>query len=153
MIAVSDAIIRRAGPADLAALEPMMAAFSAVEQIAWDAVQVRPAIDRLLASDDAGVILVCERGGVRIGYAVVTWGFDLEFAGRDAFLTELFIEPVHRRHHLGGALLEAALTAARAAGAAALHLLVDPTNPPAIALYRRADFEPSHRVMMTKRLR
>lgn len=153
MSAVGDAIIRRAAPADLAALEPMMAAFSALEQIAWDAVNVRPAIDRLLSSDDVGVILVGEVGGAPIGYAVVTWGFDLEFAGKDAFLTELYVDAAHRRHHLGGRLLEAALTAARAAGAAALHLLVDPANPPAIALYRRADFEPSHRVMMTKRLR
>ncbi len=145
--------IRRATVADLAALEPMMIAFNASEGIAFDPVVARTAVDRLLVSDDVGLILIGDVSGAAIGYAVVTWGFDLEFAGRDAFLTELFVEPAHRRHHIGGALLEASLTAAVTAGAAALHLLVDPTNPPAIALYRRADFEPSHRVMMTKRLR
>jgi GNAT superfamily N-acetyltransferase len=149
----SDApIIRRAGAADRDALEPMMAAFNAAERIAWDPARARAALDRLLGTDDVGLILVAEQGGGAIGYAVVTWGFDLEFAGRDALLTELFVDPAHRRHHVGVALLEAVVTAARTAGAAALHLLVDPANPPAIALYRRSDFEPSHRVMMTKLL-
>ena len=116
--------------------------------------RARPAIARLLANDDLGVILLAVADdGAAIGYTVVTWGFDLEFAGRDALLTEIFVDARQRRHRLGIALIEAAITAARAAGAAALHLMVDPANPPAIALYRRADFEPSHRVMMTKRLR
>jgi ribosomal protein S18 acetylase RimI-like enzyme len=150
---MSGVAIRRATAADLAALEPMMAAFNASEQIAWDPVRARPAVDRLLASDELGVILLAETGGAPIAYAVVTWGFDLEFAGRDAFLTELFVEPSYRRRHVGARLLEASLSAARAGGAAALHLMVDPANPTAIGLYRRADFEPSQRVMMTKRLR
>jgi len=32
--------------------------------------------------------------------------YDLEFAGRDAFVTELFVEPESRRRGLEGRLLE-----------------------------------------------
>jgi GNAT superfamily N-acetyltransferase len=146
--------IRRAVPGDLAALEPMMIAFNAVEQIAWDPAAARPALARLLETDDVGFILVAtDAHDAPVAYTVVTWGFDLEFNGRDASLTEMFVEPAHRRHHVGLHLLETAAARATAAGAAALHLLVDPANPNVLALYRRADFEPSHRVMMTKRLR
>ena len=142
-------MIRRAVPDDLAALAPLMVEFNQSEQIAWDPDVARPAIERLLASDEVGFILAALEDDVLIGYTVVTWGFDLEFAGRDAMLTELFIAPSHRRKHLGTALVEAAMARAGAAGAAALHLMVDPAKPGAIALYRRADFEPSRRVMMT----
>jgi ribosomal protein S18 acetylase RimI-like enzyme len=159
--------IRRATLDDLAALEPMMVAFNAAEHIAWDPASARPAVERLLASDELGFILVAAdafgaaeaaaptgsvtRGdGALAGYTVVTWGFDLEFAGRDAMLTELYVGPAHRRHHLGTTLVESAMARAADSGAAAIHLMVDPANPGAIALYRRADFEPSRRVMMTR---
>jgi ribosomal protein S18 acetylase RimI-like enzyme len=144
-------VIRRAGPTDAAALEPLMIAFDAAEHIAWDAERVRPAIARLLESDDAGVIVVAEAGAL-VGYVVVTWGFDLEFAGRDAFVTEIFVDAAHRGHRLGSALLDAAMDAARAGGAVALHLLVDPANAPALAMYVRAAFERSHRTLMTRML-
>jgi ribosomal protein S18 acetylase RimI-like enzyme len=141
--------IRRAGPHDRAALEPLMAEFYAAEQMPWDATVVRPALDRLLASDEVGVVFVAEQGGALVGYAIITWAFDLEFAGRDAGLTDMFVAQAHRQRRVGQALLDAALAAARAGGAAALHLLVDPANLPAVALYRRGGFATSHRRPMT----
>lgn len=30
------------------------------------------------------------------GYAMISYGFDIEYAGRDAFLTELWLEPESR---------------------------------------------------------
>src|SRR5262245_46109406 len=99
----------------------MMVAFNVAEQIAWDPRAARPAIERLLTSDEVGLILVADdpltsavtRGGAGLaGYTVVTWGFDLEHGGRDAMLTELFVDPVYRRHHLGTALVETAMTRA-----------------------------------------
>jgi ribosomal protein S18 acetylase RimI-like enzyme len=141
--------VRRAKPVDATALLPLMRAFNVAERIAWDPVRARPAIDRLLGSDDVGVILVAVHADALAGYAVVTWGFDLEYAGRDAFLTELFVEPAHRRRAVGRALLDAASAAAWSGGATALHLLVDPGNGGAIALYEGAGFERSPRIVMT----
>lgn len=146
-------MVRRARPEDLEALIPLMISFNAVEEVAWEPAKARPALEHLLASDQAGVIVVAARGDALVGYAVVTWGFDLEFAGRDAFLTEIFVKPVHRRGGVAGSLLEGVMAAGRAAGAAALHLMVYPDNAPAISLYQRAGFARIPRVAMTRPLR
>lgn len=130
-----------------------MIAFYAAEQIAWNSPRVRPALERLLGSDEIGVILVAEHAGALVGYAIVTWGFDLEFAGRDAGLTDMLVDAAHRQRRVGRALLDAAITAARDGGASALHLLVDPANPPALALYRSGGFETNRRVSMTHVIR
>ena len=145
--------VRRARPADRDALVTLMIAFNVIEQVAWDPRASMPALEHLLASDQTGAIAVAEAGGALAGYAVVTWGFDLEFAGRDAFLTEIFVAPVHRRGGVARALMYAVIDSARAAGAAALHLMVYPDNTPAIALYERAGFTRIPRVAMTRTLR
>ena len=49
------------------------------------------------------MLLEAERG--LCGYFVLTWGFDLEWNGRDAFLSELFLIPDARGKALGAAAL------------------------------------------------
>jgi ribosomal protein S18 acetylase RimI-like enzyme len=129
-------IIRDAGPRDHAALLDMMEVFNRGERIDMRREVVGPALSRLLADQSLGRLLIAEEGG----YALLTWGFDLEFGGRDAFLTEIFVRPEARRGGLGRALLDAVLRAAREAGAGAVHLGVYPDNEPALALYRAAGF-------------
>src|SRR5207248_8542832 len=85
-----------------------------------------------------------------VGYAVGTFGYDLEFAGPDAFVTELFVNPRHRRAGLGAQLLDATVSALREAGALAVHLLVWPRNERARRLYARAGFEEMPRLVMTR---
>jgi ribosomal protein S18 acetylase RimI-like enzyme len=82
----------------------------------------------------------------------VTFGFDLEYGGKDAFLTELWIVPDQRHRGLGRTALEAAEEYARQGGAHALHLLVRHDNSTARGLYQRAGYETEPRVVMTKRL-
>jgi GNAT superfamily N-acetyltransferase len=146
-------LIRRARRGDLDALVPLMVAFNAFEHIEWDPIASRPALELLLATEDVGVVFVAEDDGALGGYAIVTWSFDLEFGGRDAGLTDLFVSPSHRRHGVGRALIDAIAETAVARGASALHLLVDPTNAPAKALYARSGFARNHREPMTRRLR
>jgi len=100
------------------------------------------------------VVLVAEeRVGRRLaGYVVATFNYDLEFAGADAFVTELFVLPAARGRGIGRRLLDAAATKVRGAGAGALHLLVHPGNRVARALYRKAGFEEVPRRVMTRAL-
>jgi ribosomal protein S18 acetylase RimI-like enzyme len=106
---------------------------------------------RLLASPEVGGAWLVERGGAVIGYAIVTYGYDLEYGGRDAVLTELWIDAGprrRRRHRRAAAALEPHLVAA---GVGALHLQVRPDNP-ARHLYDRAGFVASPRIVMTRKL-
>jgi ribosomal protein S18 acetylase RimI-like enzyme len=113
---------------------------------------VEAALRRLLAEPALGSVILMEWQGRPAGYAIVTLGFDLEFHGSDAYLTDLWVEPWARGRGLARPLLDAAEAAARAAGARALHLTVRPDNAPALALYARAGIKTSHRRFLSKGL-
>jgi len=79
--------------------------------------------------------------GETAGYAVIAFGFSLEFGGRDAFLDELFIVEACRGQGIGSAALSAVCAWARHEGLCALHLEVERDNKAAKALYTRTGFE------------
>jgi ribosomal protein S18 acetylase RimI-like enzyme len=145
--------LRVARAADTEALLALMQPFNRSEDIPWRPRRVAAALERLLAEPRLGVVLVAEQaGGTLAGYVVATYNYDLEFAGADAFVTELFVRPEARRAGIARRLLEAVAREVRRAGAAALHLLVRPDNAKARALYRKAGFDEIPRLMMTRQL-
>ena len=87
-----------------------------------------------------------------MGYLVLTWGFDLEWSGRDAFLTELYLVASARARGLGRECLAHAERIARAHDAHALHLMVRDENLPARKLYARAGYVSPPRLFLTKEL-
>lgn len=143
--------LRRATPADLAALLPRTRALNAHEGIAIDDEALAAALRRLLAEPALGGAWLVERDGAPRGYAIVTFGYDLEFGGRDAYLTELWIDEDARGEGAGAAALGALPDVLRGLGVRALHLQVRPDNP-ARRLYERSGFVASPRVIMTRRL-
>jgi len=143
---------RGASGEDLAAVLEMMEGFNAEESIPFDREVFRPRLERLVADQGLGRVLVFEVDGATAGYAIVTWGYDLEYGGRDAFLTELFVRPDRRRRGIGKQALAAAEDAARAGGAHALHLLVRHENAEALRLYGKAGFRTEPRAVMNKDL-
>lgn len=143
--------LRPANLDDRAELLPRTLALNANEGIAIDPGTLEAALDRLLGDPGLGGVWMIERDGAVIGYAIVTFGYDLEFGGRDAYLTELWIDPPARGGGAGGEALRLLEPALRAADVQALHLGVRPENP-AIRLYERSGFVASPRVFMTRRL-
>lgn len=141
--------MRLATEADVPTLLPMMVAFNQFEGIKWDAKLGEAPLRKLLRSPELGRVLlfVAEEP---IGYAVVTFGFDLEFNGRDAFLTEIYLVPSVQGHGLGGQALELLLSDTRSQGAGALHLQVRPDNQHALSLYRAAGFIGTTRLFFSK---
>jgi ribosomal protein S18 acetylase RimI-like enzyme len=144
---------RPAIEADLPAILTMMEDFNAIEAIPFDRASFTPRVRELMGDRAIGGILVFDVDGAPAGYAIVTWGWDLEFGGRDAFLTELYVSAERRRHGVGRQGLAAAQAFAKEHGAHALHLLVRHDNAPARALYDADGFAAQPRLVMTKRLR
>jgi ribosomal protein S18 acetylase RimI-like enzyme len=136
---------------DLATLLPRTRALNAHEGIPVDVGALEVALSRLLGDPSIGRVWLVERERAVIGYAIVTFGYDLEFAGRDAFLTELWIDPAARSQGAGSAALRLLDPELRALDVHALHLQVRPDNP-ALRLYERSGFIASPRVTMTHRL-
>lgn len=110
------------------------------------------ALRGLLAAPDRGLVWVIEQRGEPAGYLVLTWGYSLEFHGRDAFIDELYLAPRYRGVGLGRQAVEWAEAVCRAQGAGALHLEVELDNQRAHALYRRSGFAERGLRLMTKRL-
>jgi ribosomal protein S18 acetylase RimI-like enzyme len=144
--------VRVATDGDVPSLLDMMTAFNAAEAIAWSRAEGESALRRLLADVSLGVVGLIVEGAETRGYFVLTWGFDLEWGGRDAWLTELYLRDEARGAGIGAPALAQVEASAREHGARALHLMVRPENARAVRLYERAGFEAPPRVCLSKRL-
>jgi ribosomal protein S18 acetylase RimI-like enzyme len=146
-------VIRRATAADAAQIVPMAVALYQLEELPFDVPRARAALDRLIGEADLGFAVVADDpSGPLAGYGICTFGFDLEFAGRDAFITEVLITEAWRGRGLGHALLEGLEREARASSVEALHLLVRPENEAALALYQARGYLRNPRLFLSKRL-
>lgn len=134
------------------ALLDHMVDFNAHEAIPWSREAGAVALQTLLADASIGLVRWVRCEGVRCGYCVLTWGFDLEWNGREAWLTELYLLPDARGRGLGLGVVRAIEALAIEHGARALHLQVRLENTRALALYRRAGFEDPGRRVLTRKL-
>lgn len=144
--------LRRATVDDVALVFPRTRGLNDHEGIEISDAALEGALRTLLAAPDLGGIWMVVRDEAPIGYAIVTFGYDLEFSGRDAWLTELWIDEAARGNGTGGTVLELLDPELRALGVRAVHLQVRPENP-AMRLYERSGFVTSPRRIMTRRLR
>lgn len=140
--------LRPATVDDLALVLPRTRALNAHEGITTSGELIAAALRGLLDNPALGGVWLV--GEPIVGYAIVTYGYDLEFAGREAWLTELWIDEPARGQGAGAAALAALEDELPRLGVRALHLQVRPENP-AVRLYERAGFAASPRLVMTKR--
>jgi ribosomal protein S18 acetylase RimI-like enzyme len=102
-----------------------------------------------------GVVLVAEEDAAVVGFVAVLTRYSSDEPDDDpaafAYLTDLVVEPAHRRRGLGRKLLEAAEARARAAGVDCLRLSVKAGNAGAQALYVECGFE-GYELVLEKRL-
>ena len=131
---------RVAEPADADALVEMMRDFNEHERIAFDESEVRAVLAQLFANDAYGLACLILLGGQVAGYVVLTFGFSIEFRGRDALIDELFVRDEFRGRGLATAALRHAEGLCRERGIRALHLEVDRQNTRAQSVYARAGF-------------
>jgi ribosomal protein S18 acetylase RimI-like enzyme len=142
--------IRSAALDDVAEVLPRSRSLMAHEAIELGDDVLEAALRRLLADASLGGVWLIEDNGV-VGYAIVTYGYDLEFGGRDAYLTEFWIDDSYRGRGAGTTVLDLLADELRTRDIRALHLQVRPENP-ARRLYERAGFTASPRLVMTRRL-
>jgi ribosomal protein S18 acetylase RimI-like enzyme len=143
---------RTATLADAPAILEMMSDFNQHEAIPFDRAIFAPRLAALVADPTLGGVLLFSLDDATAGYAIVTYGYDLEYGGRDAFLTELWVVESARGLGAGKLGLAAAEAYAKEHGAHALHLLVRHDNAVARALYDRSGYTAEPRVVMTKPL-
>ncbi|MGF1513658.1 MAG: GNAT family N-acetyltransferase [Elainellaceae cyanobacterium] len=158
-------MFRRATQADVPALLGLVQAFYQESNYPFDRAKAQRSLALLIESPHFGQACLIKYGGecpsgelfearpaaITVGYAILTFGFSLEYGGRDAILDELYICPKSRNRGLGTAAIAYLESVCLAEGIGALHLEVERDNS-AASLYRRLGFEAHNRDFMTKGL-
>jgi ribosomal protein S18 acetylase RimI-like enzyme len=141
---------RLAEPDDLALLLDLMGQFYAIDGYPFETASARAALATLVEDATRGRLWLIERDGAAVGYLALTFGYSLEYRGRDAFIDELFIVAAQRRQGLGTRAMHFAIAQCRQLGVRALHLEVERTNVAGQALYRKLGFADHDRFLMTR---
>lgn len=136
--------------ADVNLLTELMEQFYEFEHLAFHEQNAREALGKLLGDASLGRVWLIQYGEHTIGYVVLTFGFSLEFRGRNAIVDELYIRPSYRGQGAGKGALAFVEHVCRALGIEALRLEVDWANTNAQAVYRKFGFKDHDRYLMTK---
>jgi GNAT superfamily N-acetyltransferase len=145
-----DPTFQAADRPDVDVLLGLRRAFCHHQDLPFDEGAARTALDNLLADGSLGKVWLIYLDSAAAGYIVLTFGYSLEFDGRDAFVDELYIAEDHRRKGLGGLALRLVEDTCRTMGVRALHLEVNRENHRARAVYEKAGFEDRNNHLLTK---
>lgn len=138
-----------ANHSDTETLVELIQEFYEVEHLPFDDNTIR-ALEKILNDEALGRVWLLQDGNDLIGYIVLTFGYSLEFRGRDAFIDELYIRESYRRQGIGTNALQFVEDVCPSLGVEALHLEVDRKNTAAQSLYRKVGFADHDRYLMTK---
>ena len=141
-----------ASPDDIETLLNLVRAYYDHDEIHFDASSVRRGLAKLLGTPSLGAAWLIVDGGSLLGFFVLTFGFDLEFGGRVATVTEFYLKPPHRRKGVGTRTLTFIEETLRALGIGAFELQAEQRNGNALAFYRSFGMEAHARVPFSKRV-
>lgn len=135
------AALHLAKPEDLTVLDPMVAAFHAMEEIASDADHRASALGPLLEGSPLGCVYLIGPKTAPIGYIIISFGWSVELGGMDGFVDEFFIREGVRGRGVGSEVLLTLLPKLEGAGLKALHLEASKDRPRLQRLYSKAGFK------------
>ena len=135
---------------DMELLVVFMRDFYEHEALQFDEPAARRALQQLIGNPFFGRIFLLEFAGKKVGYTVLTFGYSLEFHGRDAFVDELYICESHRGRGIGKQVLDFLAEVCLTESIAALHLEVERANTIAQEVYRKQGFKDHDRYLLTK---
>ena len=142
--------IRIATESDCEILVDLVGEFHAVEGLPQDKGELRRVLQDFLRNQSLGrAWLICS-GAKAVGYVVLTFGFSLEFSGRDAIIDEIYIQAGHRKRGWGRKAMRIVEECARDFGVHAIHLEVSHHNRIAHRLYEGIGFKKRPHNWMTK---
>ena len=141
---------RLANFADINTLVEFMRQFYSIDQYPLDQQVARTALEKIVGDPSLGRVWLINHEYEAIGYIAVTFGYSLEYHGRDAFIDELFVTASYRNQGIGTKAIQFVLEVCPELGIHALHLEVERTNTAGQALYRKFGFEDHDRFLMTR---
>jgi diamine N-acetyltransferase len=146
----SEPAFRMAVESDAELLLEFMRAYYAFDGHGFDREKARAALLALLRDASLGRVWLVLDGDVAVGYAVLCFGYSLEWLGRDAFVDEFYLREEYRGRGWGRKTMAFLEHSAREAGVRALHLEVVGKNTAALGIYRRLGFREHESTFLSK---
>jgi diamine N-acetyltransferase len=135
---------------DIHLILEFMESFYNLEQCHFEPDIAGKALLKLVNDPSLGYAWLIYYKGKAVGYIVLTFGFSLEYNGRDAFLDEIFITEEYRNRGIGKKAMEFIDEMCLKYGVNAILLKVKKKNVPARKLYKKFNFQESNRCLMGK---
>jgi GNAT superfamily N-acetyltransferase len=137
------------GPRDHAALLKLVIAYNKFEKNKVQRKSLSQGLDALLRNPSQGKMWLMEVHKKSVGYALLTYNFELEYGGAEGLLRDLFVEKRYRNQGIGSLALYEIEDYCRERGMRAFQLQVPRRNKSAEIFYRKAGFrELPRRVMI-----
>ncbi|MGE5805187.1 MAG: GNAT family N-acetyltransferase [Ignavibacteria bacterium] len=112
--------------------------------------KVGESVRNLIKNNNLGRIWIIEFDSKSVGYIILTFGYSIEYKGRDAFIDELYIEEEFRSRGIGRETMDFVIKESVKLGIKAVHLEVERNNDAAKNLYEKYDFKDNGRTLMTR---
>jgi GNAT superfamily N-acetyltransferase len=140
---------RSCGPKDHKALLKLVIAYNKYEKIPVHRKSLSQGLDALLRNPSQGKMWLMENHKKPVGYALLTYNFELEHGGAEGVLRDLFVERKFRNQGIGSLALYEIEDYCRERGMRAFQLQLPMRNKSAAIFYRKAGFrELPRRVMI-----
>jgi GNAT superfamily N-acetyltransferase len=142
--------IRLAFPGDQVKLLPLIEQYYEFDSLKFDGRRIARALQRLLRSRTLGRIWVAETvaKSEAVGYAILTYNYDLEFGGVQGMITDFFISEPYRGHGLGRRMIATVAAFCRKSRITTIELQVTRRNRRAKQFYESLGFETLDRFVM-----
>lgn len=123
--------------------------FYQIEHLTYNVEVLNKCFDEIFTNDNLAIIWIIYANLEPAGYLVLTFGYSLEFHGRDALIDEFYIRENYRNQGIGKQTLEFVQTTCQNLAIKAVHLEVDHKNTRAKTIYQKAGFVEHDRYLMT----
>jgi GNAT superfamily N-acetyltransferase len=141
---------RVADASDAELLLDFMQAYYVFDGHGYDREKARSALIPLLGNPNFGRAWLILDDDSPVGYAVLCFGYSLEWLGRDAFVDEFFLREDYRGRGWGKKTMVFLEDAARELGVRTLHLEVMDGNDMALRLYHAIGFHKHESAFLSK---
>jgi GNAT superfamily N-acetyltransferase len=141
------------GPRDHAALLRFVIAYYRFDKIPFNRNSLRKGLDTLLRNPSQGQSWLMKSHKTPVGYAVLTYNFDLEYGGVEGMLTDLYVLPRFRMKGIGSLALYEIEDYCRERGIRTIELQILNHNKSAETFYKKAGFHTLARRVMILEVR
>ena len=139
---------RPCGPKDHKVLLRLIIAYYRFDKIPFKRESLSRGLDTLLRNLSQGQAWMLETHHKAIGYAILTYNFDLEYGGVEGMLSDLYVEKRFRQRGVGSLALYEIEDFCRERGIRTIKLQVQHHNQSANTFYRKTGFRVLPRNLM-----